>query len=80
MCYPEKPTNSDPIDVPTLLIWVSTNYSHVLGLWRNTVFKNWYRKYDMLSKIDVLKSNTVCNDFMCCRSDITIVLLEVVGF
>ena len=34
----------------------------------------------MLSNIYVLKSNTVRNDFMCCRSDITIALLEVVGF
>ena len=25
MRYPEKPPNSDPINVPTLLIWVSTN-------------------------------------------------------
>ena len=32
MRYLEKP-NSDPINVPTLLIWVSTNYSHVLGVW-----------------------------------------------
>ena len=31
MRYPEKPPNSDPINVPTLLIWVSTNYSHGLG-------------------------------------------------
>ena len=33
MRYPEKPPNSDHINVPTLLIWVSTNYSHVLGVW-----------------------------------------------
>ena len=56
MRYPEKPPNSDPINVPTLLIWVSTNYSHVLGVWCNIVFKTWYRKYDMLSG---LKANAV---------------------
>ena len=33
MRYPEKPPNSYPINVPTLLIWVSTNYSYVLRVW-----------------------------------------------